>query len=302
MKQLLITIAALVLVGCGKSQESITTQEAKPVDPVAETKKTEPPTLKAPDISIHEAVKEGNIEAVKKHLAAGTYINSRNSGNEWTPLHIASVQGNKKIAELLVAEGADVNARDRLSDRPLHNAVTYEYKGFVEFLISKGADVNAKNAAKHTPLHIVEEKDIAEILILNGADLNAKDVIGYTPLHKVRKKEIAGLLIKSGADVNSKDSRSDTPLHTADNAEVANLLLEMGANVNAENEDGETPLITYSMEIAELLISKGVDVNAVSDFEETALNFALREDLTELADLLRKHGGKTGEELKAERK
>ena len=83
---------------------------------------------------------------------------------------------------------------------------------------------------------------------------------------------------------------------------MANLLLEMGANVNAKNEDGETPLITYSMEIAELLISKGVDVNAVSDFEETALNFALREDLTELADLLRKHGGKTAEEWKAEGK
>ena len=118
----------------------------------------------------------------------------------------------------------------------------------------------------------------------------------------VRKKEIAGLLIKSGADVNSKDSRSDTPLHTADNAEVANLLIEMGANVNAKNEDGETPLVTYSMEITELLISKGVDVNAVSDFEETALNFALSEDLTEIADLLRKHGGKTGAELEAEGK
>ena len=46
MKHLLITtIAALVLVGCGKSQQSAPAPEAKP----------EPPTAKAPDISIHDA-------------------------------------------------------------------------------------------------------------------------------------------------------------------------------------------------------------------------------------------------------
>ena len=50
MKYLITTIAAVVLVGCGESQESITTQEAKPVDQVAETTKPEPPTVKAPDI------------------------------------------------------------------------------------------------------------------------------------------------------------------------------------------------------------------------------------------------------------
>ena len=76
-----------------ESQESITTKEAKPVDPVDETTKPEPQTVKAPDISIHEAVKEGNIEAVKQHLAAGTYINSRNSEMNGR-LHIASVEGN----------------------------------------------------------------------------------------------------------------------------------------------------------------------------------------------------------------
>ena len=36
MKQLLITIAAVVLVGCGESQQSAPSAEAKPVEPVAE--------------------------------------------------------------------------------------------------------------------------------------------------------------------------------------------------------------------------------------------------------------------------
>ena len=69
MKQLLITIAALVLVGCG-------------------------PTV--PDISIHQAAEEGNIEAVKQHLAAGTDPNEINFV-KMTPLDYAKGE----VAELL---------------------------------------------------------------------------------------------------------------------------------------------------------------------------------------------------------
>ena len=53
MKHLLLTtIAAVVLVGCGESQQSATAPEAKP----------ESATVKVPDISIHEAAEDGNIE------------------------------------------------------------------------------------------------------------------------------------------------------------------------------------------------------------------------------------------------
>jgi ankyrin repeat protein len=52
-------------------------------------------------------------------------------------------------------------------------------------------------------------------------------------------------------------------------------------------------------EIAELLIAAGADLNAKDDDGTTPLDMA---DDKEIADLLRKHGGKTGEELKAEGK
>ena len=83
MKHLLLTtIAAVVLVGCGESQQSVPAPEAKP----------EPPTFNAPDISIHDAVQKRNITAVKQHLAAGTDVNAKDNFKS-TPLHFAAREG-----------------------------------------------------------------------------------------------------------------------------------------------------------------------------------------------------------------
>ena len=90
--------------------------------------------------------------------------------------------------------------------------------------------------------------------------------------------------------------------------ELAELLIAKGADVNTKNKDSTTPLHQASLggrkEVAELLIAKGADVNAkvVSGAKQgmTSLDLALFNQHTKLADLLRKHGSKTGEELKAE--
>ena len=52
-------------------------------------------------------------------------------------------------------------------------------------------------------------------------------------------------------------------------------------------------------EVVELLIAKGADVNAKNDDGVTPLVTAIMHKQTEITDLLRKHGAKTGEELKA---
>ena len=85
MKQLIITIAALLLVGCGPS---------------------------APDISIGKAVIDGNIKAVKQHIAAGTDVNMKDDVG-LTPLHFAAGEGHKEVAELLITNGADVNVKQK---------------------------------------------------------------------------------------------------------------------------------------------------------------------------------------------
>jgi ankyrin repeat protein len=88
--------------------------------------------------------------------------------------------------------------------------------------------------------------------------------------------------------------------------EIVELLISKGADVNAKGDDGSIPLGTATLtgrkEIAELLIAEGADVNAKDDDGETPLDRAIKMKQTEMADLLRKHGGKTGDELKAEGK
>ena len=121
MKHLLLTtIAAVVLVGCGESQQSVPAPEvkpvepvaevpaqpsspppeAKPVEPVAEAARPEPPTAKAPRISIREAAFRGNLEAVKQHIAAGADVNAKGV-NGYTPLDSA----NGETADLLRKHG-----------------------------------------------------------------------------------------------------------------------------------------------------------------------------------------------------
>jgi len=59
----------------GKTGEELKAA-GKPTAPVAEAASPEPPTAKAPDLSILDAAEKGNIEAVKQHLAAGANVNA----------------------------------------------------------------------------------------------------------------------------------------------------------------------------------------------------------------------------------
>ena len=295
MKHLLLTaIAAVVLLGCGPS---------------------------ASERALHKAASDGNIEAVKQHLAAGAEVDAK-GGRGLTPLHFAAgfSRGGvgKEIAELLIANGADVNAKDEDGWTPLH-WVAYEDQQFNkevgELLIAKGADMNAvEDHAGWTPLHVAAYngyKAAVELLVAKGADVNAIDADGKTPLDwaekeltpevKAAKKETADLLRKHGGKHGTICGAAG-----GGDIEAVKEFLAAGVDVNAKDDDGATPLFYASWgdekEIVELLIAKGADVNAKDVGGSTPLDWATHpdnpHDTAEIADLLRKHGGKTGEELK----
>ena len=63
----------------------------------------------APRISIHRAAESGDLEAMNKHIAAGTNINSIESEDGETPLHRAITRGQTEAAKLLIEKGCDIN-------------------------------------------------------------------------------------------------------------------------------------------------------------------------------------------------
>ena len=208
------------------------------------------------------------------------------------PIHDAAWDGDLAGVQAELDKGADINAKDEFGYTLLYLAASRGHKEIVKLLIAAGADVNAKSEDGWTPLHNATGqgyKEIVELLIAKGADVNAKDDdIGWTPLHLAARyghKEIAELLIANGAEVNAKDEDGRTP-----------LLL---AIINSHK--GKTSMVTtIYVDIVELLIAEGADVNAKDNQGRTPVDRTVR--YSETADLLRKHGGKTGEELKAEGK
>ncbi len=330
MKHLLLTIiVAVLLAGCRKAQHSTGDKPAERVAEVAQPAESSKPLSEA-NSALMDAAKKGNIEAVKQHLTSGADVNAKGIGG-MTPLHRAAREGHKEVSELLITNSADVNAKDKRGRTPLHRAAREGHKEVAELLITKDAYVNAKSESGlfigETPLdEAIKRKrtEVADLLRKHGAKYgsitaaaNAGDVaalkdflaagvdaIGIGPLSAAASgghKEFVELLIANGADVAAKNEYGSTPLHNAATKEIAQLLITNGADINAKINDGSSPLLAAAMkghkEVAELLIAKGADVNARSESvlgeDKTALDWAVENRHTEIADLLRKHGGQT---------
>jgi hypothetical protein len=171
------------------------------------------------DGSLHEAAFNGKLEKakalVKEHPEL---VNSQDSYASQTPLHLAVEYGHKDVAELLLANKADVEAKAHGGWTPLLNAVFGGNKDLVELLLTYKADANVKEMSGRTPLHVAAENDFTEIaalLLAHNAHVNARNRDGMTPLHiatALGYKDLVELLLANNADVNAKDNTGRTPL------------------------------------------------------------------------------------------
>ena len=80
----------------------------------------------------------------------------------------AAATGDIKQARSLLAEGANVNAKDRVDARPLYYAAEKGHKEVVELFLAQGADGTARNTRRReTALDAATRagyKEIAELL------------------------------------------------------------------------------------------------------------------------------------------
>ncbi|MDY2648405.1 MAG: ankyrin repeat domain-containing protein [Pyramidobacter porci] len=205
-----------------------------------------------------------------------------------TELMKAARYGELKRAEEQLKLGADVSIcdTDRAGRNALHEAARNADAAMTELLLAHGADANARTAGGSTEkggdtaliLAAQEEKGlpVAELLLKHGADPNAATPKGFRALHYAASKgnaALAELLLARGADVNALTSDGRSPLIFAvgdkDNLAVAKLLLDKGADVNLRpNEKAHSPLTwalkNYNRPAALLLVERGADVNVAA--------------------------------------
>ncbi len=240
----------------------------------------------------------GRREMMELLIAKGADVNAR-EGHGFTPLHLVSgiIGTNEECAALLIANGADVNAKDNENATALHWALFGGDEGMARMLVDKGAQVDVFAASGLGRVDKVEE-----FLKQNPGLLYAEVLQGWTPLHfaaRCGRQEVAALLLSKGAAVDAQDEVGRTPLHEAawsGDTPVAELLIAKGADVNAKDPRGWTPLHSAALNghkgVVQLLLAKGADINAKARGEETPLKTSISMGQDGIADLLRKHGAK----------
>jgi len=101
--------------------------------------------------SIWAAAKTGDLGEVKKQLANGIKVDSRDAMGI-TPLSLATLTEEIEVASYLISKGADVNARGDDGGTPLQGAAFFGRAEAVKLLLAKGADPNLRNKKGETPL------------------------------------------------------------------------------------------------------------------------------------------------------
>lgn len=158
-----------------------------------------------------------------------------------TPLHFAAEKGAMSVAQLLVQQGADVNAEDEDGNTPI------------------------TEAAHGGPWKPAAHQEMIQLFIDSGAEVTLHVAAG------IGRLELLKSAVTSSEDVNQRDENGYAPLfHAAQNnhLECVRWLIEQGADVGMECEDGETALFTAALhllsqqcdpEICRLLIAHGAD-------------------------------------------
>jgi hypothetical protein len=202
------------------------------------------------------AVDSGSLTAVRRFIEVGTSVNMSDTTDLLRPtsLHSCVQGGNLGMTQLLIKNGANISAVNRLGLTPLHYAVRRRRssESLVRLLLDAGADLFVSSMLYHTVLFTATmygTTSIVQLLLHRGAIPTIHEHDGATPLHGAASHGTAAtvqLILKAGVNIEATNSSGETPLHMAakfGKADNVDTLLQWGANVNATSRIRSTPLL-----------------------------------------------------------
>ncbi|HCB64194.1 MAG TPA: hypothetical protein DEP20_02350 [Fusobacteria bacterium] len=238
------------------------------------------------------------IESAVKYLLYKTPmevdVNKIDEETGWTALMLASRSGHRKICELLLDKGVEVEVYTLGAGiSALLLAAEGGHKEVCELLINKGAKIDSEKHTAWTPLINAathRRKEVCELLIERGANIDFMTSVGSTALQSAAffgNKEICKLLLDRGATINKLISYDREPLllnmlenNSIGHLETIKLLVERGADVSAKTKEGLTPLMKAASkgkkEICKVLLDNGAKVDEVLKYRDTALTLAIK--------------------------
>jgi ankyrin repeat protein len=258
-------------------------------------------------LPLHDAAKEGNLEAVQE-LLAGTYIDVNLVDNSFgkTPLRWAVEYGQLDVAKLLLDHGARSDLADTNGRTPLLWAARHGKTRKLQFLLDNDDSLSYKDSLsrrdknRRTALSLAAiEGHIDAMKLLNkcGSEVNSKDFRGQTPLSLAAMNghlEAVLLLLDEGADPESRETSSGrSPLSLAaenGHLHVVNLLVTRNCDVDCSDASGRTPLSwaaeNGNEEVVHVLLAGGADVNSKDEDTRTPLSYASEFGHTSAAEML----------------
>ncbi|ODM21959.1 hypothetical protein SI65_02803 [Aspergillus cristatus] len=202
--------------------------------------------------AIHEAAREGNVQAVESLLSANPKLARTKDDDDRLPIHWAVSYNRLPVVELLVSQkNFDPDVEDGSGWTPLMIAASLrdsEGDPIIELLLQKEADVNVKSTSGQNALHFATSKiniTTVRLLLANKCSARVKDKRGQLPLHRaaaVGSVPIMKMLLEEGkSPVNATDMDGLTALHhvvAEGHGDAAIFLLKAGAEADKRDSEG----------------------------------------------------------------
>ncbi|HEV7405834.1 MAG TPA: ankyrin repeat domain-containing protein [Chthoniobacteraceae bacterium] len=246
------------------------------------------------------AARAGDAAEVMRLVKSGAALEARSKGR-WTPLMYAVEKRHAEVVGILLAHGADPQARGREWTSTLSSA--FGNPALLEALIRAGAEVNDPRENLLTNAAGLGLLDVAQVLIRLGADVHGRP--NARPLNAaIRRRqtyadshvpEMVALLLKAGARPTTDDLGAAMWVEQHDAGRpITALLLQAGAPTTATAGSRWTALhhaaLNRDAVAAKLLLDAGAELEAKDEFGRTPLDLAASVGAGEVVALLLARG------------